>query len=416
MKKLGKYSFGTGDRFGMQGEAQLSAIAEAARKGVEITIVWNKSNREHQIIGTLPEDVRNEADIVTSAIGWSGAYFVDADHINLETVDPFINSSDFFTIDVASFIGNRANQADISKFISDNIKYGGDLFIPGIDKPLSVTEGFLKSMAENYLFAIQKAGEIYRHIEEKKGVGNFITEVSMDEVAEPQSPVELLFILSMLANIGIPVQTIAPKFSGRFNKGVDYSGDIDRFAEEFEADLMVVDYAVKKFGMAEDLKLSIHSGSDKFSIYPHIGRLIRKHDKGIHIKTAGTTWLEEVIGLSLAGGVALDFVKELYYEALDKSEELCAPYADVIDIDVSMLPGKKEVEKWNREQMSSALRHEPEDPEYNPSMRQLMHVSYKLAADRITEFARLADNNSEVIGRCVFDNLYERHLRRIFEF
>jgi len=116
----------------------------------------------------------------------------------------------------------------------------------------------------------------------------------MDEVPLPQTPVELFFILKMLGSEQIPLQTVAPKFSGRFNKGVDYVGDPLKFATEFESDLMVISFAIKEFGLPENLKMSVHSGSDKFAIYQHIGNLIKKHNKGIHLKTAGTTWLEEV--------------------------------------------------------------------------------------------------------------------------
>src|SRR4030043_1367126 len=132
MKKLGKYSIGLGDRFGHQGHAQLKAIIEAGKNGVEITPVWNKSNREHMIIGTQPSDVRLEADTVTKNAGFGKPYFVDADHINLDTVDRFIESSDFFTIDVASYIGKRAEEEAIQKFVSDSLKYSGDLKIEGI--------------------------------------------------------------------------------------------------------------------------------------------------------------------------------------------------------------------------------------------------------------------------------------------
>ena len=132
----------------------------------------------------------------------------------------------------------------------------------------------------------------------------------MDEVPDPQTPVELFFILRMLASENIPVQTIAPKFSGRFNKGVDYVGNPQDFALEFESDLKVIDFAIKEFGLPENLKMSIHSGSDKFAIYPYIGSVIRKHNKGIHVKTAGTTWLEEVIGLAVSGGEALTLLRK----------------------------------------------------------------------------------------------------------
>lgn len=414
MKTLGKYSIGMGDRFGHQGAAQLKAVIAAEKQGVEITPVWNKSNREHTIIGTEPSDVRKEADQVTAQAGFTRQYFVDADHINLDTVDRFIADSDFFTIDVASYIGKRAADEEIRAFVSGSLKYSGELNIPGIDKPLVVTEQKIEEIAENYLYAAIKASEIYSKIEKEKGKGNFVPEVSMDEVPLPQTPVELFFILKMLGEKKIPAQTIAPKFSGRFNKGVDYVGDIEQFTGEFEADLMVIDYAVKEFGLPSNLKMSVHSGSDKFSIYPVIGYLIRKHDKGLHLKTAGTTWLEEVIGLAESEGDALTFVKEIYYKALDKIDELCAPYADVIDINRSMLPTKEEVAVWSSARFVDSLRHIPENKDYNSNMRQLVHVSFKLAALRMDEFFRLLEANESTVAKCVFDNIYERHIRRVF--
>ena len=415
MKKLGKYSMGLGDRFGHQGGAQLKAIIEAGSKGVEITPVWNKSNREHVIIGTQPDDVRQEADHVTNSAKFKKPYFVDADHINLETVDRFINASDFFTIDVASYIGKKADDKEIKNFVSGARKYTGDLKIPGIKKPLKVTEQLITSIAEKYLFAAIKAWEIYRKIEKSKGKENFVTEVSMDEVPNPQTPVELFFILKMLGEENIPVQTIAPKFSGRFNKGVDYVGDPQKFAEEFESDLMVIDFAIKEFGLPDNLKMSVHSGSDKFSIYPLIGSIIKKHDKGIHLKTAGTTWLEEVIGLAESGGKALDFVKEIYYKSLEKTEELCAPYADVIDINISGLPSKTEVAKWSSNKMAGALRHVPGNKDYNPNMRQLIHVAYKLAAMEMAEYYKLLEANEKIVSECVYDNIFKRHICRLFD-
>ncbi len=414
MKTLGKYSIGLGDRFGHQGHAQLKAVIEAGKKGIEITPVWNKSNREHTIIGTQPSDVRLEADSVIRDSGFKGAYFVDADHINSDTVDKFIGSSDFFTIDVASYIGKRADKAEIDKFLEKAGHFTGKLEVTGIKEHLKCSREQLGGFAENYLFAAKKAGEIYRKIEKSKGAGNFVTEVSMDEVSQPQTPLELFFILGMLRFEGIPLQTIAPKFSGRFNKGVDYSGDPLTFATEFEKDLMVVAKAIKEFGLPENLKISIHSGSDKFALYPHIGALIKKHDKGIHLKTAGTTWLEEVIGLAETEGEALDFVKEIYIKSHEKIEELCAPYADVIDIDEAALPSADEVASWNGRKFSASLRHVPGNGDYNPNMRQLIHVAYKLAADKMDKYFRLLVEHEEIIGGCVFENIYKRHICRLF--
>jgi tagaturonate epimerase len=414
MKKLEKYSIGLGDRFGHQGHAQLKAVIEAGRKGVEITPVWNKSNREHMIIGTQPSDVRIEADTVTKDAGFKKPYFVDADHINLDTVDKFIGSSDFFTVDVASYIGKRTDDSDISAFIDTAGKYTGRLDVPGIKKAVKCSGKQLADIAEKYLFAAKKAGEIYRKIEKSKGAGNFITEVSMDEVSQPQTPVELFFILAMLGYEGVPLQTIAPKFSGRFNKGVDYAGDPLKFASEFEEDLMVVAFAVKEFKLPENLKISIHSGSDKFAIYPHISSLLKKHDKGVHLKTAGTTWLEEVIGLAESEGKALNLVKEIYAKSLEKIEELCAPYADVIDINEDALPSGNEVMSWNGRKFASSLRHESGNSDYNPNMRQLIHVAYKLAAEKMDTYFRLLEEHEEVVSGCVFENIYDRHICRLF--
>ncbi len=414
MKTLGKYSIGMGDRFGHQGAAQLKAVIDAGTKGIDITPVWNKSNREHNTIGTQPGDVRKEADTVTQKAGFKKPYFVDADHINLDTVDRFIESSDFFTIDVASYIGKKADDDDINAFVTGSKRYSGELKIPGIKKPLKISEQKIREIANKYLFAAIKAWDIFRKIEKTKGSGNFVVEVSMDEVPDPQTPVELFFILKMLGEESIPVQTIAPKFSGRFNKGVDYAGDPEKFEEEFEADLMVIDFAVHEFGLPGNLKMSVHSGSDKFTIYPIIGKIISEHNKGIHLKTAGTTWLEEVIGLAESEGKALDFVKDVYAKSLEKIDELCAPYADVIDINISTLPSMTSVSAWDGRKFADSLRHIPGNKDYNPNMRQLVHVAYKLAAMRMDEYFRLLEANEKTVAKCVYDNMYERHICRLF--
>lgn len=376
---IGKYSFGIGDRFAHEGVNQLKALIEAEKQfGVHFVPVWNKSNREHQIVGTEPMETRLEADAAVAALGYTDQYFVDADHINLSNVDRFIEASDFFTIDVADYIGKQG------------------------------------TMEEKFLPAIREAGRIYRHIVEKKGEGNFVTEVSMDEVDNAQSPEELRYILKELAAEKIPLQTIAPKFTGRFNKGVDYRGDLAQFEKEFEQDLQVIAECVKEYGLPENLKLSIHSGSDKFSIYPIMGRLIRKYDAGIHIKTAGTTWLEEIIGLSVADADALALAKEIYRQALCRMEELTVPYATVIDVDLDSLPAPDEVDGWDAERFARALRHNQADPLFNPSMRQLIHVSYKIAAELRDEYIPALEKHADIIGQQISDNLGARHINRLF--
>ena len=412
--ELGKYSFGVGDRFSQQGEAQLKAIIKAKEKGIPIVPVWNKSNREHQIIHSSPGDTRIEADSAVSALRWQDPYFVDADHINLHTVDAFIDHSDFFTLDVAESIGGEVENSELEDFLQIGSPYMGTLEIPGIEEPFHVTEDELAGIAKNFLGAVREAAAIHNHIVSKKGSDKFVAEVSMDEVDDPQTPVELFFILLMISHYRIPAQTIAPKFTGRFNKGVDYVGDVEQFKKEFEQDLLVIDYAVKKFGLPGNLKLSVHSGSDKFTIYPIMGELIRKYDKGIHVKTAGTTWLEEVIGLAMAGGDAFAMARQIYSKAYLRQEELCSPYATVIHIDPATLPSPAEVDTWDKEKFTNTFRHIPGHPDYHYGFRQLIHVGYKVAAELGDEFLAMVRSNSEVVGEQVMTNIYDRHLCRLF--
>ena len=160
----------------------------------------------------------------------------------------------------------------------------------------------------------------------------------MDETDAPQTPPELLVILAAISDERIPIQTIAPKFTGRFNKGVDYVGDVVQFEKEFSEDLAVIAFAIRQYGLPPNLKLSVHSGSDKFSIYAPIRRALDKFGAGVHLKTAGTTWLEELIGLAEAGGPGLDLAKQVYAKAFENRDALCEPYATVIDIDYAKLP------------------------------------------------------------------------------
>jgi tagaturonate epimerase len=412
--RLEKYSLGVGDRFARQAPAQLRACMAAAEKGVEVIPVWNKSNREHVIIGSEPAGTREAADAAVKALGWTRPYHVDADHIGLGTVDRFIPYADFYTIDVADWIGKPAAADAISAFTSRHGELVGNLAIPGVEKPFEITTAQVHRMAGKYLLAVQEAGKVYRHIAGLKGEGKFITEVSLDETDSAQTPPELLVILAALSDEGIPVQTVAPKFTGRFNKGVDYVGEVGRFEREFNEDLAVIAFAVKQHSLPLTLKLSVHSGSDKFSLYGPIRHAIRRFNAGVHLKTAGTTWLEEVIGLAEAGGQGLAIAKEIYAGALAQAEALCAPYATVIDIDHSKLPPAIVVHGWSEEQFVAALRHDQRNPAFNSNLRQLLHVGYKVAAKMGERYLEALETCKSSVSRNVTENLYERHLKPLF--
>ena len=411
---LSKYSIGVGDRFVQQAKPQLQACRMAAQQGVEVIPVWNKSNREHTIIGSRPASTRAAAEEAVRTLGWSKPYHVDADHINLKTVDNFMEACDFFTIDVADMIGRPSAATPLRAFVEAHPELLGELLIPGVAHPFRIDRGFMGQVANKYLAAVQEAGRIYRRLEEKKGKGQFITEVSMDETDSPQTPAELLIILVAVADEGIPIQTIAPKFTGRFDKGVDYVGDVAKFTEEFSNEVAAIAFAVRHHGMSSNLKLSVHSGSDKFSLYGPIHRTLRKFDAGVHLKTAGTTWLEELIGLAEAGGEGLDLAKEIYAEAYSQCEELCAPYAAVINIDPAQLPAPESVGEWSSEQFVSALRHDPKSSAYNPNLRQLLHVGFKVAARMGTRYLDLLSIMEPTIAKNVTRNLFERHIKPLF--
>jgi len=412
--KLEKFSVGVGDRFAHQARAQLEACRLAAQAGVDVVPVWNKSNREHLTIGSEPASTRLAADAAVKALGWTKPYHVDADHIRLETVDRFVPHSDFFTIDVADSIGRPADAAALRGFVDRHTELAGRIAIAGIDEPFETSRTEIERIAAKYLLAVQDAARLYRHIAQLKGQGSFITEVSMDETDSPQTPPELLVILAALADQGIPLQTVAPKFTGRFNKGVDYVGDVVQFEKEFNADLAVIAHAVKTYGLPASLKLSVHSGSDKFSIYAPIHRGLVRFNAGLHLKTAGTTWLEEVIGLAESGGNGLAIAKEIYAGAMEHIEELCAPYATVIDIQRRLLPSAATVNGWSSQQLVSALRHDPQNAAYNPHLRQLVHVGYKMAAKMGDRYLEALEANEDFVSRNVTANLYQRHLQPLF--
>lgn len=403
-----------GDRFAHEGKAQLQAIVQAGKAGINLAPVWNKSNREHTIIKSKPDDVRLEANTAVKALGWGGAYYVDADHIGLATVDNFISACDFFTLDVADFTGKAAPKNDIEQFVKEQGKYRGSLVIPGISAPFEINDDLLRRAASKFLLSIKEAGRIYRHVRERKG-DDFVTEVSVDETDTPQTPIELFLILVMLAREKVPAQTIAPKFTGRFNKGVDYVGNLAQFEKEFDEDLAVISFAVRELGLPPMLKLSVHSGSDKFSLYPIINRLIKKHKAGLHVKTAGTTWLEEVIGLAEAGGDGLRIAQEIYAKAYPRAAELIAPYAPVVDIDVSRLPAPDKVAKWTSGDFVMTLRHDQSCAGYNPQFRQFIHVSFKVAAELGTRYTDALKEYADMTSRNVTTNLFKRHIIPLFK-
>jgi tagaturonate epimerase len=412
--QLEKYSLGVGDRFGFEAVAQLRALQKAEALLHPVVPVWNKSNREHAIIGTSPDHTRSKADEAVRACRWKNSYYVDADHIGLGTVDRFLASSNFFTIDVADSIGKPATPASVDGLLKVLAPITRTLTVPGVAAPMAITCDRVREFAMVYLQAIEEAARVYRYVAGRKGADNIVAEVSVDEAEQPQTPCDLLLILATLAHLEVPVQTIAPKFTGAFLKGVDYVGNTAEFAREFNENIAVIAYAVREFGLPKNLKLSVHSGSDKFSLYPIMHRVIRESGAGLHLKTAGTTWLEEVIGLAAAGGDGLALAKDIYLATHARYDELCAPYRTVIDIDRQRLPEPSAVRQWNSTEFVETLRHDQSCRRFNRDFRQLIHVGYKIAAEMGERFTRMMEECRSTIESNVTANIYHRHIRPLF--
>ncbi|HQC16605.1 MAG: tagaturonate epimerase family protein [Spirochaetota bacterium] len=408
MLQLSRFSIGTGDRFGREGEAQIGAFKDMRAKGGEADIVWNKSNREHVLIGSTPADQEKAASESIKKTGWDGRWFVDADHITMKTVDWFLPYCNFFTIDVAESIGQNASLESRSCFLDRAAFLLEDSSIP-----VRVEHADLESVADKFLAAVEEAGKTYRHIAEHKPEGSFVVELSMDETDKPQTAAQIAAILVAVDAEKIPISTLAPRFPGKFLKGVDYIGDATEFFHAFEDEAKVLLWASEYLNLPKGLKLSVHSGSDKFKLYKGIHDITARLEVGVHLKTAGTTWLEEIVGLAEAGGKGLSVAKSVYEQAYLRIEELTAPYANVVEIDAQMLPSPKMVAGWDSDTFVAALRHEPNSSTMQPSMRQLMHVGFKIAAEMGREYLDALEECRESVSRNVRYNLYARHLAPI---
>ncbi|MCX7819309.1 MAG: tagaturonate epimerase family protein [Kiritimatiellae bacterium] len=410
-----EYSLGIGDRFGQQGEAQLSAFVAAARDGIQLTPVWNKSHREHQLIGSVPADVRREADAAVRILRWNGPYFVDADHISPATVNAFLSACDWFTVDVAGAIGRRAPEDALNAFENTWQPWTRRaLPLPGRPSRWTPAQNELRRAAETYLDAIREAAVTWHIIREHIGPRTVRLEISMDETDRPQSPADWLVILLAIAHSGLPVATLAPRFPGEFHKGVDYAGDPIIFEQTLEQFIELVRIVAAETPLHPALRLSIHSGSDKFSLYPCIRAVLQRSGAGLHVKTAGTTWLEEATGLAEAGGDAWALIRDIYRAAWNRFDCLVAPYAAVVSLRREQLPPPEEIATWSGEQFAATVAHNPASPRYRPALRQFMHIAYPEAARRGAEFLDALRAHRDHIGQRVRANLLDRHIRPLF--
>jgi len=270
-----KKSFGFGDRLGLATPGHYAA----ARKFDFAPIFAQQSIREMERTHRTPQDVMQAATGALRELGYSSPWGADADHLKLpEHVDRTAAAGFcFFTIDPSEYVGKGALTPEL-----ESAYLGKKFEIPGLGA-LQFDRGTLQGAAVKYGRSLEHCGLMGAHIAKVMGKRPFEIEVSVDETEDPTNSLEHLFIGLELRRHKVPnVVSIAPRFIGDFEKGIDYKGDL----KKFEASLRDHVAIAKHCG---PYKISVHSGSDKFTAYPIVGRVCGDL---LHVKTAGTSYLE----------------------------------------------------------------------------------------------------------------------------
>jgi hypothetical protein len=414
MLEIPKYSFALGDSFAGQVQPQLLAFVHAARQGIDVVPVWSMSRRQRLVAGATPSSIRSEVDAAVESTGWAGRRFIGSGRVGIATVDPLLRCCDWFTLDVAHLPNRTASVTSIGDFVERHSCLIGSVRIEGMDRPLEITPDIFLRTAHHYLPAIEEAGRVYRYIADRVGAGRFVTEIAMDQAGYPRTAEELLLILAMVASEKIPVQAIAPKFPGHFHRGIDFVGNVARFEAELDDVLQVISHGVQALGLPRTLKASLHSGDDKHTLFPAIGRVLAKRDAGIHLRSCATSWLEVVAGLAGAGGAGLELARAIYAGARQRFEPLAAAYQEAVRIHRGSLPTAATVNAWSSDEFLRALRHEPGNPRYNPHLRQLLAIAFNIAARMGKRYLDVLAEHQEAIARNVTANLRDRHLLPAF--
>jgi len=322
-------SAGCGDRLGMATPGHVRAI----RKTQIAPIYAQQSIREMERTNRTPMDVVNDGTWGVFQEGWRGGYGADADHLkDTASIDACVAAGfTFYTFDPRDHVDNAAHTDALPTLRKKFAALPWDRLTDADGAPMHATrmrQGYLRSSAiegaptielgENTLLraackygkALAYVAELYRHLVHKIGDQPFEVEVSVDETETTTSPEEHFFIASELKQLGVEWVSLAPRYVGRFEKGVDYIGDL----AQFEAQVAQHAAIARACG---PYKLSIHSGSDKFSIYPIMARLTRGL---VHLKTAGTSYLEALRTIATIDPRLFRDILEFAFEHYDEDK------------------------------------------------------------------------------------------------
>jgi hypothetical protein len=284
-------SFGFGDRLGLATPGHIAAV-----RGTDLTPVFaQQSVRENTRTGRSPRQVLDDARRAVEAAGWDAPWGADADHLKtIDDLPPFVAAGyTLFTVDPGEHVDNAADTYPFSVLQEKTRGLGWDrleacYLKSAREQPWGVIDPeSLMRAAVKYGRAIAHSASLYHHLDTMKD--NFDFEVSVDETDAPTSALEHYFIANELTEAGVKFTSLAPRFIGSFEKGVDYIGDLAALEAEMARHAAVT----KHFGT---YKISLHSGSDKFSVYP---LLVKHWGSRLHVKTAGTSYLEALRTLAV---------------------------------------------------------------------------------------------------------------------
>ncbi len=351
-------SMGLGDRLGIASPGHLASV-----RGKDIKpVLAQQSIRELELTGRTYQDVLDAASWAVFQEGYQDGFGADGDHLkNKEEIEMALNLGfSMLTLDCTEHINDdiidlekeeinqRYYQLAEDKANKIEKEYLNKVFILSSGKELSYNEENLKRITLIYHSMIDFTVSIYNDIivpHERE----LDFEVSIDETSTPTSPEAHFFVAKELVRAGVDLNSLAPRFCGDFQKGIDYIGDLERFEREFKVHAEIAD----KFGY----KLSIHSGSDKFSVFPIIG----KYTAGrVHVKTAGTNWLEAV---KIIAEYDPALYRKVHQFALDKFNKATEYYH--VTTDINKIPSLAELTDGQLPKLME-----------NDNARQLLHISY----------------------------------------
>ncbi len=392
-------SFGLGDRLGIATPGHIRVFNEYDA----YPIFAQQSIRELNLTNRSYEDVLDSASFAVYKDGFKRGFGADGDHLKKPSEIEYALSLGYsmITLDCSEHIRNditvmTKEQVDEACVLDESLKdrYLKNAFdVEGY--AIEFNEEELKRCVLVYGKAIDFAAHIYQtYFIEKKAEANF--EISIDETATPTTPTQHYFVANELTLRGVKLDTMAPRFCGEFQKGVDYVGNINQFEEE----LAVHSAIAREFGY----KLSIHSGSDKFSIFSLVGKYTRGN---FHVKTAGTNWLE---AMRVVATRDPKLYRDIHAYALSMFAEAKKFYH--VTTDLNRIPDLKTL----KDEELESLFHQND-------ARQLIHITYGFILnhkdiDRNFVFKDKLYNLWDKESKTYSDNLYKhigKHLELLYQ-